>query len=104
MGTLRLRLTGNNTVTINIVKMDKDGYVELTYKKMWAANDRQWRCTGFATVTVTSDATRASADASAALGMVLPREGTGTIEITDIGCADQYTQDFNHQIYGSHQN
>ena len=54
MGTLRLRLTPTtNTATINIVKMDLDGVVELTYKKMWAAT----ASTGFATVTVTSDGT-----------------------------------------------
>ena len=40
----------SNVVTINIVKMDTGGIVELTYKKMWAADDS----TGFATVAVTS--------------------------------------------------
>ena len=41
-----------NIVTINIVKMDTEGVVELTYKKMWAAAKA---LDGFATVTVTSD-------------------------------------------------
>ena len=65
-------------VRINIVNMDKDEVLELTYKKVWAASVTGTTET-LADVEVTSDAN----PASASVGSVIGRPGTGTIEITD---------------------
>ena len=75
------------TATINIVKMDKDGVVELTYKKMWAAQ----ASTDLATVTVTSDGT---SSATEDLGEILARPGTGTVEIADMAVQINTPRDF----------
>ena len=46
----------DNIVTINIRNMNKDGYVDLTYKKMWASAETDGAATeDFIAVSVASD-------------------------------------------------
>ena len=66
--------TTNNTVTINIVKMDKDAEIKLTYRKMFAANASD-SATLFTLYAVSSGTNDGSTDRSQ-FGEVAARDGT----------------------------
>ena len=71
--------------------MDTGGYIEVTYRKMWAAEATE-EDENLISVTPTSDDTT-NADALQG-GKVLPRPGTGTIEITDAAVQINTREDF----------
>ena len=86
----------NNTVTINIRNMNKDGYVELTYKKMWASDETE-DAENLFSVTVASDSDAPTAPApaaNAAKGAILERPGSGTIEVSDTAVEVKTAKDF----------
>ena len=95
VGTPGYRISDNGIVTINIVKMNKDGYVDLRFKKMFAVLATEDAETLF-TVLVASDNTTPSAPTASTdgVGTVVSREGTGTIEISPAVAEVKTPQDF----------
>ena len=85
------RISDNGIVTINIVKMNKDGYVDLRFKKVFAAAATDPAETLFA-VSVASDNTTPTA--LDGVGTVVSREATGTIEVAPAIAEVRTPQDF----------
>ena len=80
----------DSAVTINIVKMNKDGYVDLRFKKMFAVVETD--AADLFTVSVASDVNTPTDLPT--VGEVVSREGTGTIEISPAVAEVKTPQDF----------
>ena len=84
----------DNTVTINIKNMNKDGYVELTYRKMWASDETEGTESLFSVEVASDSDTLAAPAANAAKGAILERPGSGTIEVSDTAVEVKTAKDF----------